>query len=328
MNWKHAVPTLALLAAFAAASAHADMFSDMPEKTKSAYDALVKDKTRDERNAIDRAAAAHSDPAIRVLAYQGITRNYDDKSADLQYYVGQITKEQDPKVLATGLKSLMNNLAHSPELYGFYKKNASHENAEVRQSAMQGLINSNNKAAAGIEAEGLKFLDDPDEKIRAQACRELLRNGNSQALPKVQDMLKSAETSQAAVLGKCAEGLLTLWYDKPFFKKFDAQAYKLTLEYLNKTPRSGDLPAWTVLSTLKETPKDAWKSLAKDYKGSEVTAALAAVAKDPNASKNARENAIAAIAVHGAKADLEALADALKDDPMAKAVEKALQKAK
>ena len=328
-----AVLAAALLGSYGAPSAagsdYAAMLSSLPEKTKAAYSALVKGKSDEERHAIEDAAVAHSDPAIRVLPHQSMTWNFCTGPADsprFQHFIAQLTKEQDLKVLTAGLKSMMNDLKCSPELYEFYKKSAAHENAEVRQAAMQGLINKNNKDAAGIEAEAVKFLDDPDEKIRARACKELLRAGNSLALPKVEVMMKGADAGQEEVLGGCAEGLLNQWYYAPFFKEFDAKAYQLTLDYLNKTPRSKNLPVWQVLGTLGKAPKDEWKALAKEYKAKDVTAALAAVAKDAGASKQAREYAIKAIAVHGTKADLEALAKALGDDPVAKEVEKTLQK--
>lgn len=322
-----AAPQEKQAAAPAAGGSYVDMLNKLPkEKTKAAYDAMVREVTREERNAIEEAAIAHSDPAIRILPHQNMTFNFcPDDSPRFKFFVEQLIKEQDTKVLAAGLRSMMNNLCN-PELYEFYKKSATHENVDVRKAAMNGLINSNNKAVEGIEAEAIKFMDDADESVRVRACEDLLRNGNSLVLPKVEALLKGTDASQEKVLAGCAKGLLNQWYYAPFFKEFDAKAYQLTLDYLNKTPRSKELPTWTVLSTLGKAPKDEWKALAKEYKGKDVTAALVAVAKDAGASKQAREYAIQAIAVHGTKADLEALAKALGDDPVAKEVEKTLQK--
>ena len=325
-----AAPQEKQAAAPAAGSDYAAKLSSLPkEKTKAAYDAMVREVTNEERHAIEMAAVAHSDPAIRILPHQNMTFNFCTGPADsprFKHFVEQLIKEQDTKVLAAGLRSMMNDLGCNPELYEFYKKSATHENVDVRKAAMNGLINSNNKAVEGIEAEAIKFMDDADEGIRKSACEDLLRNGNSLVLPKVEALLKGTDASQEKVLTGCVKGLLDQWYDAPFFKRFDAKAYQLTLDYLNKTPRSKELPAWQVVGDLKKEPKDEWKALAKEYKAKDVTAALVAVAKDAGADKMAREYAIQAIAVHGTKADLEALAKALGDDPVAKEVEKTLQK--
>lgn len=273
-------------------------------------------------------AAQHEAPAIRVLAYGTITRNYDSENDDLKFFIDLLKKEQDTKVLAAGLHSFMNNLKVSQELYEFYKACASHEDASVRSGAMMGLINSNNKSVAGIEAEAVKFLDDKDEKIRMDACKGLARANNAAALDKIDAMLKANEASQAKLLGSCAEGLEALWYDAPFFKNFDARAYNMTLTYL-KSPRSKDIPAWQVISNLKKAPKPEWFKLSDGvYKAADVTAVLVDIAKDKNAPKMAREYSIEAISVHGSKADLKALAQELAGDPVAKKIEKAMKTAK
>ncbi|MBO7410759.1 MAG: hypothetical protein J6T92_02435, partial [Ottowia sp.] len=321
-------------AAPAAAGSYADMLNKMPEKTRKAYEALQNAVREGKATDAERmqalvglalAAGEHSDPEIRRLPYIGMTWNLEKGEEAVSKFAAQLKKEQDPKVLDVMLSSHMNNLFDA-DIYAVFKQHATHENVDVRMAAMKGLINSNNRAVEGIEAEAIKFMDDADESVRVRACENLLRAGNSLVLPQVEAMLKGTDASQEKVLAGCAKGLLNQWYYAPFFKEFDAKAYQLTLDYLNKTPRSKELPTWTVLSTLGKAPKDEWKTLAKEYKGKDVTAALVAVAKDAGASKQAREYAIGAIAVHGTKADLEALAKALGDDPVAKVVEKTLQK--
>lgn len=320
---------LALTLVCQAFPAFADVFADMAKKDYATYNALKKDKTDQERKELDKAAAQHADPAVRALPYTSITRNYASETEDLKFFIEQLKKEQDTKVLAIGLRCLMNNLKVSNELYEFYKKNATHPDAEVRKGAMMGLINTNNKSVAGIEAEAVKFLDDKDAKICQDACKQLARANNPQAMGKIEAMIKANDPAKAKLLGGCAEGLVTQWYGSPSFDKFDAKAYQMTLAYLRLTPRSKDLPVWQVLGALKKAPKPTWEKLANGvYKGSDVVAALADIAKDKAADKMAREYAIEAIAIHGTKADLEALAQALAGDPVAKKIEKAMQKAK
>lgn len=103
----------------------------------------------------------------------------------------------------------------------------------------------------------------------------------------------------------------------------------MTLAYLKKTPRSGNLPTWMVTGNLMKEPKAEWKTLARKFKAKDLVAALAEIAKDPQANSRAREYALEAIVIHGGKAGLQALAPALKDDTdMTRKLEKAMQKAR
>lgn len=309
-------------------TAQADVFSDMAKKDVSTYNALLKGKSHQEANEIDRAALQHEDNAIRILPYARVTRNYDSDTEELKFFTEQLKNEQDVKVIAAGLRSLMNNLAVSPELYEFYKQSASHADATVRNAAMMGIINTNNNSVPGIEVEAVKFLDDKDQKNSIDACKALARANNVAALDKIDSMIKAYDVSQAKLLGSCAEGLITLWYDAPFFKKFDARAYNMTLTYL-KSPRSKDMPAWQVISPLKKAPKPDWFKLSDGvYKASDVATVLIDIAKDKNVSKMTREYAIEAIGIHGTKADLEALAQEIAGDPVAKKIEKVMKTAK
>lgn len=88
----------------------------------------------------------------------------------------------------------------------------------------------------------------------------------------------------------------------------------MTLAYLKKTPRSGNLPTWMVIGNLMKEPKAEWKTLVREFKAKDLVAALADIAKDPQANGRARDYALEAIAIHGGKAGLQALAPALKDD--------------
>lgn len=75
----------------------------------------------------------------------------------------------------------------------------------------------------------------------------------------------------------------------------------MTLAYLKKTPRSGNLPTWMVIGSLMKEPKAEWKTLAREFKAKDLVAALAEIAKDPQANGRAREYALEAIAILAAR---------------------------
>lgn len=302
----------------------ADPFTDMDKKK---YDEAVKAMTQEERNAFELKALKHTDPKVRVLPMISMTFNLDDdKSEKAAALLHILQNETDTEVLTTALRSNMNNLKVSNAFYEAYKKHAASDNADIRMAAMQGIINSNNRSVEGIEAEGIKFLDDKDTRISAGACKELLSDKYTSAMPKIEEIMKTS--TDEVMLETCAKGLMDLWYYAPFFKEFDAKAYQLTLDYLKKTPRTKNLPGWTIISTLKKAPKDEWRALAKEFNAKDLVAVLSDIVKDENADPVAREYAIGAIGIHGTKADLEALDKAVSDEKLKKEIAKVMETAK
>lgn len=75
----------------------------------------------------------------------------------------------------------------------------------------------------------------------------------------------------------------------------------MTLAYLKKTPRSGNLPTWMVTGNLMKEPKAEWKTLTRKFKAKDLVAALAEIAKDPQANSRAREYVLEAIAILAAR---------------------------
>jgi hypothetical protein len=311
----------------AKAEAKADENDPLVGLDKAGWDKMVKDMTSEERNALEIKALKHSDPKVRILPLTNMTYNLDDaKSEKAGVLLGILQNETDADVLTRALTSNMNNLKASNDFYEAYKKHAASDNPDIRMAAMQGIINSNNSSVEGIEAEGIKFLDDKDARVSSGACKELLSNKYMSAMPKIEEVMKTS--TDEVMLETCSKGLMDLWYYAPFFKEFDAKAYQLTLDYLKKTPRTQHLPGWSIISTLKKAPKDEWRGLAKEFNAKDLVAVLSDIAKDENAGKMAREYAIDAIAIHGTKADLTALDKAIADDKLKARIAKAMESAK
>jgi len=309
----------------AKADENKDPFEGMDKKK---FDAAVNEMTNDERNAFELKALKHSDPKVRILPMIQMTYNLEkgSKSEKADALLNILQNETDLDVLEAALRSNMNNLNVSNDFFEAYKKAATHEDVKIRKAAMNGLINSNNSSVEGIEEVAVKFLDDADAGVRADACKNLAHNKFASAMPKIEEILKSSD--DAKLLEGCMKGIMDQWYYAPFFKEFDAKAYQLTLDYFKKTPRGKDLPSWSVISPLQKAPKDEWKELAKkDFKAKDLVAALSDIVKDENADKMAREYAINAIAIQGSKADLTALDKAIKDDKLKEKIAKAMEKA-
>jgi hypothetical protein len=269
----------------------------------------------------------HKHPAVRGYAYDQL-ENLEDE-AQIKEILEQMKNDKDSYVLSRGIRAMKNSLKHSKDLTDFVKGNIKHEHKDVRISVANAMGSKWNKDVEGL-VDGLRtLLTDTDVDVRKTACQMAGSLGNDTIVP---DMVKVIDNNEDKAQGECAKALVAMWYDFPAHENTSEAAYKAYLDYLKKAPRTANLPEWQAITNLKNTGKakfDAWKAKATYFKAEELVAALADIAKDDAASKLARTNAIDVIAVHGTKADLEGMKDAIAASTSkdAKAVQESLNKA-
>ncbi|MCQ2097357.1 MAG: HEAT repeat domain-containing protein [Fibrobacter sp.] len=303
------------------------------ELTPKGLKTLYTGKSTAEKSQIDMTLLTHESPVVRAYVYNSVTRNYDKGDAELDKLVKQLQGEKDPTVLAAGIKSLMNNLGRSSDLYNLVFAAIKHENVEVRKSVAIVLSNSNNKNVAGVYDEALKMMfNDSDKKVRGTICRSLPDFGNESIIPEIAKIIYSEEEKDVAIIGDCLEGLIRMWYFSPFFDQHSEAAYKETLKYFNKKPRGKNNPPWNGLSRLLKGYENAsaeWKEASSYLKPEEIVAAMVDIIKDPGADKITREYAIKVIPNFGTKKDLEKLDAALTDtaDRNAQSIKKKIAEA-
>ncbi len=285
------------------------------ELTPKGLKEVYKDKKVSEQSELDFQLLEHESPVVRAFVYDRVTRNYNENTEDLQRFVAQLKSENDPLVVAAGIKSLFNNLKVSAELYNFVKSSAQNANANVRANAALALCNSNNKMLDGIFDEALKLLNDSDKDVRKNVCKYLPAFGNEAIVPKLAQILSSNDENDLAIHGDCLDGLVSMWYNYPMFDRQSEAAYLATLNYLKTTPRSKKVPAWNGMSKLGNSAdkKPAWKEAATYFNANDVVAVMSEIAKDSAADVNARKAAIKSVAALGSKEDLETLNNAIED---------------
>ncbi len=279
---------------------------------------------------LEQQLIKHESEIVRAFVFERTVRNYSENQKELKNFVAVLKAEKSPKVIEAGLKSLMNNLKVSADLYEFTKECAKSDDKVIRSSAALVLSNSNNKSVDGIFDEAIKLLNDSDNDVRKVVCKNLPRSGNEAVIPEIVKILGSSEQKELDIHGDCLDGLVSMWYNYPVFDSQSEAAYKATLDYLKTTPRTNNVPAWNGMGKLSYNAdkKPDWKAGATYFKAEDLVAVMFEIAKDPEASFNARKSAIKSIAAMGAKTDLEALHAAIDEaDIKAKnAVEDALEK--
>lgn len=316
----------------AALGADADLVKllDGIELTPKGLKTLYVGKKVEEAVEFDLKLIKHESEIVRAFVFDRVTRNYNENQKELQIFVAALKAEKSPKVIAAGLKSLMNNLKVSSDLYEFTKECAKHDDKDVRNSAALTLSNSNNKSVDGIFDEAIKLLNDSEKDVRKTVCKNLPHLGNEAVIPEIVKILTSSEQKDIDIHGDCLDGLVSMWYNYPAFDSQSEAAYKATLDYLKTTPRTNNVPAWNGMGKLgyNADKKPDWKAGATYFKAEELVSVMSDIAKDAAVSFNARKGAIKSIAAIGSKADLEALNAAIdeSDSKTKKAVADALAK--
>lgn len=257
-------------------------------------------------------------PQVRGYGISLITSLTGVSSNNLELAKNLIAKETDPYVLYKATEALSNEAKSSKEVADFLIKMASHENAKIRVKAAYALGNSWSKGVDGALDTILKLMNDTDMDVRKAACKN---SGKLEDEAVIEPLVKILNNPDEADLhGSCVDGLVTLWYDYPFFKKKSEKAYNATMNYLKKTPRTDKVPAWTAVGSFKVTStQDAfktWKQEATYFKEDEIYNIMVDIIKDANANYLARTSAIEVIKAHCSAEkfnSLKAVVDGLTD---------------
>lgn len=257
-------------------------------------------------------------PQVRGYGISLIPSLTGVSSKNLELAKNLIAKETDPYVLYKATEALSNEAKNSKEVADFLIKMASHENAKIRARAASALGNSWSKGVEGALDTVIKLMNDSDMDVRKAACRNAGKLEDETVIEPLVKILNNPD--EAELHGSCVEGLVTLWYDYPFFKKKSEKAYNATMDYLKKTPRTDKIPAWTAVGSFKTTSTQdsfkTWKQEASYFKEDEIYNIMVDIIKDANANYLARTSAIEVIKAHCSAEkfnSLKAIVDGLTD---------------
>lgn len=239
-------------------------------------------------------------------------------SKNLELAKELIKNETNDYVLYQATKALSNEAKNSKEIADFLIKMAEHQNAKIRTAAAGALGNSWSEGVEGAVQTVIKLMNDTDKDVRKAACRNAGKLNDESVIEPLVQILNNPD--DADIHGSCIEGLVTLWYDYPFFKKTSEKAYNATMDYLKKTPRTDKVPAWTAVGTFKTTSTQnaftEWKQKATYFNTDEIYNIMVDIIKDGNANSLARTSAIDVIKAHCSEdkfKELKSVIDGLSD---------------
>lgn len=255
---------------------------------------------------------------VRGYGISLITSLTGVSSKNLELAKNLIKNEKSPYVLCKATRALSNEAKSNKEIADFLLKMAENENANIRKEAAIALGNSWSKGVDGAVDTIIKLMDDKDQNVRKTACRYSGKLADEKVIEPLVKILNNAE--DADIHGDCVEGLVTLWYDYPFFKNTSEKAYNATMDYFKKTPRTDKVPAWTAVGAFRTTSTQdsfkTWKENAKYFNTDELYNVMVDIIKDSNASYLARTSAIDEIKAHCSAekfAELKSVIDSLTD---------------
>ncbi len=257
-------------------------------------------------------------PQVRGYAVSKITSLFGVSNENLTLAKELIKNEKEPYVLKEAVKALRNEGKNDKDIADFLLNMANNQNAVIRKEAAIALGNSWSKGIDGAVDTVIKLMNDSDIEVRKAACKYAGELEDEKVIDPLVKILNNND--EADLHGSCIEGLVDLWYDYPFFKSTSEKAYKATMDYLKKTPRTDKVPAWTAVGAFKTTStQDAfkeWKKKATYFNTDEVYNVMVDIIKDGDANWLGRTSAIDVIKNHCSEQqfkDLKSVIDGLTD---------------
>ena len=241
---------------------------------------------------------------VAMMQYMSLTGVSDN---DIAKILSVLNNEKDLFVIKEGIKALSNEMK-KPEVSQFILSKVNHENKNIRRAVALAVGNSWSIGANGVKDAALTLMHDNDKDVRSSILSNVGELGDDSLVPELEKVLN--DPSQYKLHGYCLRSLYTMWYNYPKHQNTSKAAYEATMNYLKKTPRSKDIPAWTAIGELQhrnDKGYDEWLSKATYYRSGEFLNVMMDIATDPNANWLGRSQAVKVIAKIGGKGDLERL---------------------
>jgi hypothetical protein len=256
----------------------------------------------------------HERPAVRIQAAALLGSIFGTDKSGQQTLLEAAKSEKEPAVLVAILETVGHEGKANPDVGKLLLAMADHEAPMVRKRAVIALGSGWNRGMAGaVEKLSDKIDKDPDIGVREMACLVSGNHGDDR-LVAVYERLTQEPTKEPKLYAACMEGLFNSWMNYPLYETTNEKAYRLGLKRLGHTPRSEEVPPWTLMSNFKYLAKEdnrslqEWKKRASWFKADELLKPLEGVVTDPKASSLARTGALESVVALGAtKATLQRL---------------------
>ena len=266
----------------------------------------------------------HENGQVRDKAYHGLDpfTQTENKKALLD----ALMAEKDPIVAANFLQRYLPGKSRITDQddIDLVKAKAKDESPFVRKAVVAFLDDKNkgNKEFNDLMLDLCK--NDSAQEVKNEACGRIVKFDVPDKMKLAEELLK--DRSKVEMHDLLLSNLCRMW--DPSDKVYDADAYKLWMDYLKVKPRSKDM-AWRIFSNAFSV-SDEWRQKATYYDEKEFLDLMMDVATDVDAKDFVRTGAIDMIALFGGKEKglplLQDLQSKLENDKSANMVKPSLQK--
>ena len=256
----------------------------------------------------------HKHPAVRIKAAQLMSSFFGSNKKTQNTILDAIAKEKEPPVVVAMMDVVASSASKNAKVGEMLLDMLDHKAPIVRKKAVYGLSSSWAKDVDGRIAKLItKMEDDPDPKTQQAACEYAGKTGDEKLIPVYKKLTKKSVDKD--LRASCMKGLVETWFSYPFYGTYSEAGYKLTIDRLNKTPRSEAFPPWGIMSSfeyLENEKSDGlkkWRQKATWYDKKELIAALVSIVKDEEANWMGRSGAVRSLAKLMKKKKFKKLAD-------------------
>ena len=285
-------------------------------KTKEALDKLESTAVPSLDQYLDQMINS-SIPQVRGFAASNIFSMIGGVSDEnLEKVKPLFENETDPYVLWCLTRAVSNEMKNA-DVAAFIYKMAESDNFKLRIQAALAIGNSWSKGVDGTVEKIIEMMDDENDYVKACAIGHAGQLDDNAVIAPLEKILKNK--SMKDFHDEAVTSLVAMWYDYPFHESTNEKAYKVTMNYLNATPRTEDIPAWTAVGSFNNKADDkykAWKKKAKYFDTDKLYTTMVNILKDKNANWLGRSAAIKAIKTHCPDKfkSLKSVVKGLKDD--------------
>ena len=294
-----------------------------------AIEALDKDKKKLVRTTkVADKLVKHPSNIVRAYPLERYATFWGKKAENVDAMAKAYADEKDPYVLKSIAQYAASSANDSQELGNLFKSMLKNDNDIVRNKAVGALGSPHAVKVEGVVDALTPMINDSNIDVAKRACEGIGRLHDDKAVEPIVAALN--DEAKSDIHGSCLKGLQWLWLDFPSHESTSEAAYKASLDYLNKTQRSEKVPAWNAVgafNSISASKINAWKDKATYYKPADLVAAYSAIVKDTATDWRARQAALKGIAVHGTKADVEALRASIEADPKKTVLQSTFDKA-
>lgn len=261
------------------------------------YEALKQCKGGSTHRIMDRLVTSEY-PQVRGVGYGSVSGFFGASDKNVDALVNALETETDEYCLCKAVEGLSNEMAKDPEVAEFIYRMTEHTNPIIRKKTAIAIGNTWSIGVDGTVDKIIELMHDENEDVRKCAVEYAGKLHDDAVVEPIVEILN--DPSQAKVHGSAIRGLSYMWLDFPFHKETSEAAYKATMEYYAKKPRTQDIPAWDGIGAFdtvneKSLADNDWYANATYFNADEFSTVMADVIADPDVNWLARGCAMKAV---------------------------------